>query len=133
MPLFLISLVTRAGVPQRFARIAAWIVAGILILALCGAALAMFREWIAHGKEEAVRVDQQDVTIAAANLVINASSAATANQMERDEAFGLSQQELRDAAVTQSTSNAVGPGVQSVIERMRQQQATGRRGQSSTR
>jgi len=133
MPLFLISLVTRAGVPQRFARIAAWIVAGIIVLALCGAAIALFREWIAHGKEEAVRVDQQDVTIEAANLVINASSAATANQMERDETFDLSQQELRDAAVTQSTSNAVGPGVQSVLDRMRQQQAAGRRGANASR
>ncbi len=133
MPLFLISLVTRAGVPQRFARIAAWIVAGILILALCGAALAMFREWIAHGKEEAVRVDQQDVTIEAANRVIAASSAATANQMERDDAFANSQEELRDEVATKGTADPVGPATAGVLERMRQQQAAGRRGQSSTR
>jgi hypothetical protein len=127
MPLFLISLVTRAGVPQRFARIAAWIVAGIIVLALCGAAVALFREWIAHGKEEAVRVDQQDVTIEAANLVINASSAATANQMERDDAFANSQEELRDEVATKGTADPVGPATASVLERMRQQQAAGRR------
>jgi hypothetical protein len=127
MPLFLISLVTRAGVPQRFARIAAWIVAGVIVLALCGAAIALFREWIAHGKEEAVRVNQQDVTIEAANLVINASSAATEDQMERDDAFANSQEELRDEVATKGNADPVGPATASVLERMRQQQAAGRR------
>jgi len=127
MPLFLISLVTRAGIPQRFARVAAWIVAGVIVLALCGAAIALFREWIAHGKEEAVRVDQQDVTIEAANRVIAASSAATVNQMERDDAFANSQEELRDEVATKGTADPVGPATASVLERMRQQQAAGRR------
>lgn len=127
MPLFLISLVTRAGIPQRFARVAAWIVAGIIVLALCGAAIALLREWVAQGKEEAVRVNQQDVTIEAANLVINASSAATANQMEHNDAFANSQEELRDEVATKGTADPVGPATASVLERMRQQQAAGRR------
>lgn len=129
----IVPLILRAGVPQRFARVAAWIVACILILALCGAAVAMFWEWIAHGKEEAVRVDQQDVTIEAANRVIAASSAATANQMERDEAFANSQEELRDEVATKGTVDPVGPATAGVLDRMRQQQAAGRRGQGSTR
>jgi len=133
MPLFLISLVTRAGVPQRFARIAAWIVAGVIVLALCGAAIALFREWIAHGKEEAVRVDQQDVTIEAANLVINASSAATANQMERDDAFAEDQKELQNVVDTKGTSDPVGPAVGGLMRRLREQQEAGRRNTDTTR
>lgn len=133
MPLFLISLVTRAGIPQRFVRIAAWIVACVIVLALCGAAIALFREWIAHGKEEAVRVNQQDVTIEAANLVINASSAATANQMERDDAFAEDQKELQNVVDTKGTDDRPGPATVGVLQRVREQQAAGRRGTSSAR
>jgi len=133
MPLFLISLVARAGVPQRFARIAAWIVAGIIVLALCGAAIALFREWIAHGKEEAVRVNQQDVTIEAANLVINASSAATANQMERDDAFAEDQKELQNVVDTKGTQDPVGPAVGGLMRRLREQQEAGRRDTDTAR
>lgn len=129
----IVPLILRAGVPQRFARIAAWIVAGIIVLALCGAAVALFREWIAHGKEEAVRVDQQDVTIEAANLVINASSAATANQMERDDAFAEQQKELQNVVDTKGTDDRAGPATVGVLQRVRDQQAAGRRGQGSAR
>jgi len=123
----IIPLVLRAGVPQRFARIAAWIAAAAIVLLLCWAAVAMFREWIATGKEEAVSLNQKDVTIEAANLVINASSAATANQMERDDAFANDQQELRYGSDTKSNTNSVGPGTSAVLDRMRKQQAAGRR------
>lgn len=123
----IIPLVLRAGVPQRFARIAAWIAAAVVVLLLCWAAVAMFREWIATGKEEAVSLNQKDVTIEAANLVINATSAATANQMERDDAFANDQQELRYESDTKSSTNSVGPGTSAVLDRMRKQQAAGRR------
>lgn len=123
----IIPLVLRAGIPQRFARIAAWIAAAVVVSLLCWAAVAMFREWIATGKEEAVSLSEKDVTIEAANIVINATSAATANQMERDEAFANSQEELTREADTKSNTNSVGPGVQSVLDRMREQQKAGRR------
>lgn len=123
----IIPLVLRAGVPQRFARVAAWIAAAVVVVVLCWAAVAMFREWIATGKEEAVAINQKDVTIEAANLVINATSAATANQMERDEAFANDQQELRYESDTKSNTNSVGPGTSAVLDRMRKQQAAGRR------
>lgn len=129
----IIPLVLRAGVPQRFARVAAWIAAAVVVLVLCWAAVAMFREWIATGKEEAVSLNQKDVTIEAANLVINATSAATANQMERDDAFAKDQQELRYESDTKSNTNSVGPGTSAVIDGMRKQQAAGRRGTNSTR
>lgn len=123
----IIPLVLRAGVPQRFARVAAWIAAAVVVLVLCWAAVAMFRVWIATGKEEAVSLNQKDVTIEAANLVINASSAATANQMGRDDAFANDQQELRYESDTKSNANSVGPGTSAVLDRMRKQQAAGRR------
>lgn len=123
----IIPLVLRAGIPQRFARVSAWIAAAVVVVVLCWAAVAMFREWIATGKEEAVSLSEKDVTIEAANIVINATSAATANQMERDEAFANSQEELTREADTKSNTNSVGPGVQSVLDRMREQQKAGRR------
>lgn len=129
----IVPLILRAGVPQRFARIAAWIVAGVVVLVLCGAAVAMFREWIANGKEEAVALDRSDIMIEASNRVIAATSAATGNQMERDNAFANDQQELRYESDTKSNTNSVGPGVQSVLDRMREQQKAGRRGANSTR
>ena len=130
---WLIPLVARAGVPQRLARVAAWIVAALVVIALCWAAMAAFRAWIADGKEEAVALDRSDVTIEAANLVINATSAATANQMARDDAFQNAQEELRDEAATKSDTSGVGPGTVAVLERLRKQQAAGRRDTGSPR
>lgn len=129
----IIPLVLRAGVPQRFARVAAWIAAAVVVLVLCWAAVAVFREWIATGKEEAVALDRSDIMIEASNRVIAATSAATVNQMERDDAFANDQQELRYESDTKSNTNSVGPGVQSVLDRMREQQKAGRRGAHSTR
>lgn len=123
----IIPLVLRAGVPQRLARVAAWIAAAVVVLVLRWAAVAMFREWIATGKEEAVSLSEKDVTIEAANIVINATSAATANQMERDEAFANSQEELRDEVATKGTTDPVGPATAGVVQRMREQQKAGRR------
>lgn len=130
---WLIPLVARAGVPQRLARFAAWIVAALVVIALCWAAVAMFRAWIADGKEEAVGLDRSDVTIEAANRVINATSAATANQMARDDAFQNAQKELRDEAASNATADPVGPATAGVFAKLRQQQAAGRRDTGSAR
>ncbi|MES3042653.1 hypothetical protein [Sphingomonas faeni] len=133
MPVFLITLLARSGIPARFTKALAWLLFALIVVGLCWAAVAVFRGWVADGKEEAVRVDRSDVTIEAANLVINATSAATANQMARDDAFQNAQEELQHEADTKSDASSVGPGVQSVLDRMREQQAAGRRGPNAAR
>jgi len=127
MPVLLLTLIARAGVPQRFAKAAAWIVLVLVVIVLCWAVVANFRGWVADGKEEAIAVNQKDVTIEAANLVINATAAADANQMVRDDAFQNDQEELQHEVATKGTPDPVGPATASVLDRMRKQQAAGRR------
>ena len=127
MPVFLLSLVARTGIPARFQRLAAW-AAAIAFAALVVALLALaFRGWLHNREQTAVTLDRQDVTIEAANRVINATSAATVNQMARDDAFADDQEELRHDAQANSTADPVGPGVRSVLDRMREQQSASRR------
>jgi hypothetical protein len=133
MPVFILTLLARTGIPARFTKFLAWLLFALIVVGLCWAALAAFRGWVADGKEEAVAIDRSDITIEAANRVINATSAATANQMARDDAFDNSQEELQHEADTKSDASSVGPGVQSVLDRMREQQAAGRRGANASR
>ena len=128
MPVFLLTALARTGIPGRFTKVVAWLLFAAIVVGLCWTATVVFRSWVVRGKEQAVALDRSDVTIEAANLVINASRAATANQMERDDAFANDQEELRHEADTKSDASGVGPGVTSVLDRMRQQQAAGRRG-----
>lgn len=128
MPVFILTLLARSGIPTRFTKALAWLLFALVVLALCWAVLAHFRAWIADGKEQAVAVDRSDVTIEAANLVINATSAATANQMARDDAFQDAQEELQREVDTKGSDTDPGPAVSRVLQRMREQQAAGRRG-----
>lgn len=133
MPVFILALLQRSGIPARFTKVLAWLLFALIVAGLLWLAVAAFRGWVADGKEQAVAVDRSDVTIEAANLVINATSAATANQMARDDAFQNDQEELRHEADTKSDASSVGPGVTSVLDRMREQQAAGRRGANAAR
>lgn len=126
MPVLILTLLSRAGVSQRFAKVAAWIVFALVVLALCVAVAVAFKGWVEGGKDEAIAVDRRDVTIEAANRVINATAEADANQMGRDEIDEANDKELRNA-VTESTNDTVGVGVRNVLDRMREQQAAGRR------
>lgn len=133
MPVFLITLLARSGIPARYTKALAWLLFALIVAGLCWAAVAAFRGWVADGKEQAVAVDRSDVTIEAANLVINATSAATTNQMARDDAFAEDQKELQNVVDTKGTADPVGPATAGVLARMREQQAAGRRGANAAR
>jgi hypothetical protein len=133
MPLIILTLLQRTGIPARFTKALAWLLFALIVVGLYWAALAAFRGWVVDGKEEAVAIDRSDIVAEASNRVINATSAATANQMARDDAFDNSQEELQHEADTKSDASSVGPGVQSVLDRMREQQAAGRRGANASR
>lgn len=96
-----------------------------LALSRCGAPSA------AKQASQAVALDQAEAAAEGYNRGMLAERAATANQMQRDDAFANSQEELEDAAREADTGAGVGPATASVLERMRQQQAAGRRGNTA--
>lgn len=97
MPVIILTLLARTGIPARFTKALAWLLFALIVAGLCWAAVAAFRGWVADGKEEAVRVDRSDVTAGAYNLVIAADRAASANAIDRDEAFDNSQDQAKEA------------------------------------
>ena len=127
MPVFLLTLIAKTGIPARFAKLAAWALAVLVAVALCCLAVVWLENRVQAGKDDAVALDRADITVEASNRVIAATSAATANQMASDDAFAEDQKELRHEADTKSNTNSVGPGVQSVLDGMRKQQEAGRR------
>jgi hypothetical protein len=133
MPVFILTLLARSGIPARFTKALAWLLFALVVAVLCWLTVSAFRNWVHAGKEEAVALDRYDVTIEAANLVINATSAATANQMARDDAFAEDQRELQNVVDTKGTADPVGPATSGVLARMREQQAAGRRGANASR
>jgi anti-sigma factor RsiW len=104
---WLVPLVIRAGVPSRFAKVAAWLAAAAVIVGLCVVAVAVFRGWIADGKQEAVATDRALSDGEIKGVVINAERSAQANQQAVDDAFENSQaraQEKTDEATRNRTS-----------------------------
>lgn len=122
----LLPLIARVGVPERFQRALAWMVAIIIAAAIVALLIWAFWRWVGHREDAAVKADRVDVTIEAAQRVINATETADQNQMARDEAAATADKELSHEAA-KGDDSAVGVGTRSVLERMRQQQAQGRR------
>jgi hypothetical protein len=127
VPLIILTLLQRTGIPARFTKLLAWLLFALIVVGLCWAALTAFRGWVADGKEEAVALDRSDIVAEASNRVINATSAATANQMARDDAFQNDQEELQSEVQTKGTDDPVGPATAGVLAKLREQQASGRR------
>ncbi|WP_334656718.1 hypothetical protein [Sphingomonas panaciterrae] len=101
------------------------VILGTLALTRCGAPSAE------RQAEQAVDLDRSEAAAEGYERGMLAERAATANQIERDAAFRNSQEELIDAAREADTGAGVGPATASVLERMRQQQAAGRRGDAA--
>lgn len=105
------------------------ILTAVVVLLLLGG-LAVRRCGAPSPKQQAAQAVDLDRSEAAAvgfNRGMIAERAATANQLERDDAFRNSQEELIDVAREADNGSGVGPATASVLERMRQQQAAGRR------
>lgn len=97
------------------------VILAMLALTRCGAPSAK------QQANQAVDLDRSEAAAEGYERGLIAERAATANQTERDDAFRNSQEELIDAAREADTGAGVGPATASVLERMRQQQAAGRR------
>ena len=124
---FLIPYIARIGVPQRLQRAAAWAVALIIAAAIAALCVWAFWRWVGHREQKAVQADRVDVTMEAANRVIAATEAADVNQAARDERAQENSKELQREVDTKGTDDVAGPAVSGVLDRVRQQQAAGRR------
>lgn len=114
MPAFLLALL-----PARFVKFA--LIAGT-VLALMVAVALMYRSHQRSVAEDAITLDRADISAEVSNRVIAADQAATANAIARDEIDDINDKEL-----THEADRADGNAVESVLERMRRQQAAGRR------
>lgn len=124
----MMRLLAAVGVAERY-RGPLLLVLGLVLLVLATALLARCAGmWVAGERDKAVRLDRGDAVAEAANIVLGAERTATANQIERDAAFANSQEELKDVAREADNGAGVGPATSAVLERLRQQQAAGRRG-----
>lgn len=124
---FLLPIVARAGIPARLQRLAAWLVVIVAVVALVFTVRAIIRNWLSDYRETAIEQHDKDVTIEAAGRVIAADREATANQVARDEVFEQDQEELRVIVREKGTDEHVGGATGAVLDRLRQQQAEGRR------
>lgn len=98
----------------------------IIAAAIAGLCVWAFLRWVGHREQRAVQADRVDVTMEAANRVIAATEAADVNQAARDDVNQNNAKEI-DREAAKGDDSAVGVGTLSVLERMRQQQAAGRR------
>lgn len=119
---FLIPLMLRIGVTQRYAKAAAWVSAAILALLLAGLAAIAFTAWVKKGQKRAVEADRLETIVDTQNRTIAADRAAETAKQARDEVSRNEQEELRVEA-KKGDATAVGPGTAAVYERLRRQQA----------
>lgn len=124
---FLLPYIARIGVPQRLQRFAAWGAALIIAAVIAALCVWAFWRWVGHREQRAVQADRVDVTMEAANRVIAATEAADVNQAARDERAQDNSKELQREVDTKGTDDVAGPAVSGVLDRVRQQQAAGRR------
>ncbi|WP_426261583.1 hypothetical protein [Sphingomonas sp. DC1100-1] len=124
---FLLPYIARIGVPQRLQRAAAWLIALIIAAAIAALCVWAFWRWVGHREQRAVQADRVDVTMEAANRVIAATEAADVNQVARDERAQDNAKELQREVDTKGSDDVAGPAVSGVLDRVRQQQAAGRR------
>lgn len=123
----LIPIVARMGVPERVQRVAAWLLV-LVIFALVAIAIgAWWRSTLRSERNEAVRLDRQDVAAEAANRVIEATAEADRNLIASQEVADRNSKELQHEVDTKGGDAAAGPAVSGVLERMRQQAARGDR------
>lgn len=123
----LIPVVARMGVPSRVQRVAAWMLLLVVVVLLVIAAGAWWRSTLRQERDEAVRLDRQDVAAEAANRVMEATAEADRNLIAAQEVANRNSKELQHEVDTKGGDAAAGPAVSGVLERMRQQAARGDR------
>lgn len=123
-PIWLLTLVLKTGIPSRFAKIAAWLAVALAVAGAIALAITAFHSWVGNQREEAVTLDRADISAEVSNRIIEADRAANANATAAAVIERQNEKELDDAI---AEPNANSTRVVSVLERLREQQAKGRR------
>jgi len=122
-PIWLISLAVKSGITGKAAKLAAWAIIAVAAILACLAVsygiASLFQKHDDKVEQSVVR----DVSLDAANRVIEADRATNAKIAEQVKQDQQNEKELDDAA--RATSN--GSHTVSLLERMREQQQSGRR------
>lgn len=125
---FLIPLVARMGVPERLQRIVAWALVLAVIVALLIAGIAWWRSTIRQERAAAVQADRDAANLDALRQSANASVIADKGLQDTQTRDRQNEKDLqREIDAAAPSNGAVGPVTGSVLERLRQQQAAGRR------
>ena len=127
---FFFSLIVRAGVPQRFQRAVAWAIVLIASLAIVAAGVAFATWWLNKQRTEAVQGDRALSSAEANTIAARAEAIASANMVEQVRNDTINDEELHHE-VRKGDERAVGPGTAAVLDKLRQQQAEGRRTQAA--
>jgi len=128
--LWLVSVAARVGVPERLQRVAAWVAVVVAALALVAAGVAFVTWWIGNERTEAVQGDRALSAAEANTIAARAEAIASANMVEQVRNDTINDEELHHE-VRKGDDRAVGPGTAAVLDRLRQQQASGRRGEAA--
>lgn len=125
---FLLPLVARMGIPARLQRIVAWVLV-LALVALAAIALAgWWRSTVRQERAEAVQADRDAANLDALRQATNASDVADMGLQNTQAQDRQNEKELqREIDAAAPSNGAVGPVTGSVLERLRQQQAAGRR------
>lgn len=125
---FLLPFVARTGVPARLQRLVAWIaVAGLAVLLIIAGVL-WWRTNLQREREEAIKRDRDAANAEVLQQVQNASNVANVRLENTQAQDRQNEKELqREIDAVAPSNGAVGPVTGSVLERLRQQQAAGRR------
>lgn len=115
---FLLPVLARIGVADRFRKAAAWVVIGALIVLFAIGLYAAFNRHI----DNRVASEQVAIDATVTNRTLEAERGASANEMTRLERDAQNDKELSHEALRND-----GTAVDSVLNRMREQQAAGRR------
>jgi len=106
--------------------IPAWVWAVIAVPIVMALLVLLIIHWTDARVEQAVQVDRNEAQIEIRGRQLEAERTATYEKEQRDQAAAVATQELRNE-VAKGVAEPVGPGVRSVLERMREQQTKGRR------
>jgi hypothetical protein len=94
---FIVTFLMNRGLSEKIAKIGAAFAALILICLLILGGFLMVRSMVNNHDTTVVENHDKDLTIAAANMVIEADRAAALNRMDREEAFDNSQNEAKES------------------------------------